>query len=143
MTRIDTGDRDILEYREPIGWGVLISLPVFLVLAAWTFFWFADIARDMLQAANGWALLVGGVILLVMGLKVLSLANDWFVCLGVSVDRREGTVTKLWGPFFALPVRSYNLRDFRGYQITCVTTRTRGSVSIKYYLYLTGRAAAV
>jgi len=143
MKRIDTGDSDLLEYREPLGWGVLFTLPLFVVVFGFTSFLWSDLIRDMLRNANGWMLALGGVFVLIFVLKGLSLVNEWFVRIGVSVDRNLDTLTKQWGLFFPLPIGSYNLTEFTGYEIIRVTTRYRGSYSTNYHLYLTGPGVSV
>jgi hypothetical protein len=94
MKRIDTGDTDLLEYREPLSWGVLFTLPLFVVVLGFTSILWSGLLSDTLRHANGWMLAVGGVFLLISNLKGLSLADEWFVRIGVAVDRNLGTLTK-------------------------------------------------
>jgi hypothetical protein len=114
MKRIDTGDPNVLEYREPIGWTVLLTLPLFVAVVGYSGLLWSDLLRDVLRNADGVVLLVTGAFVLVALWQVFELVNGWFVCVGVIVDRAAGTVTKQWGLFVALPVqRNLNPSDRR------------------------------
>jgi hypothetical protein len=143
MKRIDTGDPNVLEYRESIGWTVLLTLPLFVAVVGFGGLLWSDLLRDVLRNADGVVLLITGAFVLVALRKVLELVNDWFVCVGVVVDRAAGAVTKQWGLFVALPVQTYRLSEFTGFRIVRETTRSRGGSMTKYYLYLTGPGLSV
>ncbi len=142
MRRVETGNLDRLAYREPIGCGALIAVPVFFlvmcVLVAATIasiHWRWDQSYQSLLIALA---VVFGVALA----ATLGLANEMFSCVGCTIDRRTRTIEPKWGWFVPLGSGQKSLdryQELRFCREAVFRKGRRGEVR-KFQLYLTNAA---
>lgn len=147
MKRIETEHPDVLEYREPNSWWLILTVPLSLVgLAAGVFFavggvyFFCAMASEAGEI-NPVALIVGGLIGLVWLLKsveIFGMIERALFRVGVVVDRRRHVAVKGYGLFVPLSIAEYDLNVYDGLQVVQETTRYRSSFSYRYLLYLEG-----
>jgi hypothetical protein len=132
---IDSGDPNVLVYRQPTGWGVVISLPLFLALVGFTVWWWGFWAVEMAKGSP-WALVLFGVFALLFLIRLLADFDKAFVRVGVTIDRNAGVVSPEWG--FLVPVATDDipLSAVRSLRLTSVTTQRRSSFSTEYRLDL-------
>lgn len=110
MKRCNTGDPKRLTYREPVGWGVLFTIPIFGVVA--TFVWFMTSSFfDGFLGLPGYGQLLLGALALFIVYKGVRLAIDFFGCVGASIDLHDGTVTSMWGFFLPIPMGNHKLSE--------------------------------
>ena len=137
MKRIETANPERLSYREPVGWGVLFSLPLFLAGVGLALFLLKTFGPELARAP-GWGTLVGGVIILFVGYKAATCAVEWFGCVGVTIDRGRGVVIPKGGFFLPLPLGSRPLKDFDALLIDVTVTihYRNGSETFRDYTFL-------
>ncbi|MFN0018318.1 MAG: hypothetical protein ACKVP0_08670 [Pirellulaceae bacterium] len=142
MKRLATLSDDRLAYREPLGWGVLFTAPLYG--AALSFGLFMIGASGLLKGVfqgNDWIpLVIGLAVLAWMAYLAISTGLEWFSRIGVSIDRQAGTFTPEWGLLLPLPGSRRRLEGLDHVQITLLITQ-RGSrvVDVKYQVYLVYR----
>jgi hypothetical protein len=142
MKRVETGNPRRLVYREPCGWGVLITLPLFVAVVG--FGWF--LGFTLLDGFADWPplgqLATVGVGLL-MAVRMVLWGVEWFGCVGVALDRDRGVAVPRWGLFLPVGLVSHPLEKFFGLVLDVITTihSTNGSETFREYtfvLYLLG-----
>jgi hypothetical protein len=135
VKRIDSGDPNVLVYRQPTGWWVAITLPLFLALVAlvvwWWGFWAVDMARD-----SPWALAVFGFFALLYLFRLLADFDRAFVRVGVTIDRNAGVLSPEWGVLVPFATEDIPLANVRKIEMMEVTTRSRNYFSTEYRLEL-------
>jgi hypothetical protein len=144
MKRIETGSPDVLEYREPTSWWVLLGLPFGLALLCLglgvsVMLVIMPVVAFSSNNINAWGVVMA-VLLGIVGLSylasILGTIDQWFFRVGVRVDRRRQTAVKKYGFLFPLPLHRCDLRRYSGMRIIEETTRSRSSISTRYLLYL-------
>lgn len=121
MRRIDGGDPYRLIFRQPCGWGGLVTLPIFLALAG-AGLYFGCLLLGAEPPATGWGPVVVLGVALYVGYKFVSGGVEWLERYGVVLDLRAGTVTAQWGLLVPLSWRTERLDDLRAVALGVVTT---------------------
>jgi hypothetical protein len=136
MKRI-TANPERLSYREPPGWGVLFTLPLFVAGLGLGIFLLKTFGADLIHKSS-WGTLIGGVVLLFVGYKAVCCAIEWFGCVGVTIDRERGVVVPKWGFFLPLPLGSQPIRDCDALFIEVIVTihYRNGSETFREYTYV-------
>jgi hypothetical protein len=137
MRRIPTNNPELLVYREPVGWGVLFTVPIFLSVVGFGLSMLSLYGQE-LAGLPAWGLLIAGAVVLFIGYKVITWAVTWFGRVGVTIDRARGEVVAKWGFFLPIPYETQPLADWVGLLIgERVTIHYRnGHESYREYQYL-------
>jgi hypothetical protein len=141
MNRVDTGDPNRLEYREPpVSWGVLLLLYLILSLAGFGLAaggaifaerWSSQ--AELFQTLGLIAIMsFGGVPFLVFPIGLYSMMT----CLTVRIDRRARTVERRWGSLVPVGLSAASLDRYQ--ELRLCREPVRGER--KYRLYLTNGA---
>jgi len=135
MKRIESGNPDRLTYRQPpalFTW--LFTVPMMAgVIYMMRWIAFGPNGFVTLGLPDGTLTLVVAVVMVVFCLRRF---NEWFVRVGVTVDRAAGTITREWG-FFIMPLltRTKAIADCHTLNISGVKHLINGTwTSSTYYL---------
>ncbi len=147
MKRIETDDADILEYRQPTNWWILLTLPFSLIGLGLVVFMIGMGVYFFGDAINGhgefnpllliFAVLFG-IIFLAKSVEILGALERWWFRVGVIVDRRRRVASKCWGFLVPLSLFEYSLDAYDSLQTMQETRTYRSSVETRYLLYLVG-----
>ncbi|HET6251926.1 MAG TPA: hypothetical protein VFE47_29845 [Tepidisphaeraceae bacterium] len=137
MKSIATGNPDRIAFRQPLGWGAIISIPFLLVVVAFTLFcWFSPhmgLLHPLPHGTAGTLILVG--LAAFSFLSFLSFARG-YMRIGTVIDRSAGTVECRSGWMFPIGGQLQSLRFFSQLRIGTITVRQRRADELFYVLDL-------